>query len=135
MVAPSNLFSFKFTPKIKLGKKGLRAALTGTLVGGFYLAGHFMLPDYYAFARFDLASIMDMGNITSTILLAAPALAGAAGFVISTTPLKGLRIPALGKGGAKAEQAPQQQAEPAAEQPAVQELAAAQPPAADQAQP
>jgi hypothetical protein len=132
MVAPSNLFSFKFTPKIKLGKKGLRAALTGTLVGGFYLAGHFMLPDYYGFAKFDLASIMDMGNITSTILLAAPALAGTAGFVISTTHLKSLRVPALGKGGTKVEQV-QQQSEPAAEQPAVQELAAQ--PVADQVQP
>ena len=107
MVAPSNLFSFKFIPRIKLGKKGLRAALTGTLVGGFYLAGHSMLPDYYAFASFDI------GNTTSTILLAAPALAGAAGFVLSTTPIKGLRIPVLGKGGARAEPA-QQQAEPAA---------------------
>lgn len=118
-------------PQLKLSKGAFRIMLTGTMVGLFYLAGNIMLPDYFAFSKFNPALLMDQSNVVSTILLLSPMIASAGGIVLVSNVKRiklfsGLNLKVgLAK---KTEQGSQQAAEPAQTSPAE-----AQPPVMEQA--
>jgi hypothetical protein len=52
------------------------------MVGLTYLAGNIMLPDYFAFNKFNPALLMDQSNVMSTVLLLSPMIAGAGGIAL-----------------------------------------------------
>lgn len=84
MVSPPNLF-LKFNLSqlpLKISGTGLRAAIAGAATGAFYVAANFMLPDYFAFSKFDPAYITGSDKAAYSVLLFCPAIAGAAGFVL-----------------------------------------------------
>jgi hypothetical protein len=87
MVFPSNFFlklkpSSSSASRLKISGAGFRGMIAGAATGAFYVAANFMIPEHFAFGKFDPAYITSPDNAASAVVLFCPAIAGAAGFVL-----------------------------------------------------
>ncbi|MEO9364447.1 MAG: hypothetical protein ABI348_11155, partial [Nitrososphaera sp.] len=86
--------------------------VAGAATGAFYVAANFIIPEYFAFSRFNPAYIANPDNLSYSVLLLCPAIAGGAGFALPPHIKNVLQIFKLPGRTAKVPSPAQQEADP-----------------------